>query len=77
MEVYFYFEVPEKQAVCHFMGHPYETRPVWLTNEQAVLSPPWSIHAAAGTSNYCFIWGMAGENLEYSDMDTYQPSDLK
>jgi len=77
MEAYFYFEVPEKQAVCHFMGHPYETRPVWMINEQAVLSPPWSIHAAAGTSNYCFIWGMAGENLEYSDMDTYQPCDLK
>jgi 4-deoxy-L-threo-5-hexosulose-uronate ketol-isomerase len=77
MEAYFYFEVPENQAVCHFMGHPYETRPVWMTNEQAVLSPPWSIHAAAGTSNYCFIWGMAGENLEYSDMDIYQPGDLK
>jgi 4-deoxy-L-threo-5-hexosulose-uronate ketol-isomerase len=77
MEAYFYFEVPEKQAVCHFMGHPYETRPVWMTNEQAVLSPPWSIHAAAGTSNYCFIWGMAGENLEYSDMDTVQPDELK
>jgi len=77
MEAYFYFEVPENQAVCHFMGHPYETRPVWMTNEQAVLSPPWSIHAAAGTSNYCFIWGMAGENLEYSDMDAYQPGDLK
>jgi 4-deoxy-L-threo-5-hexosulose-uronate ketol-isomerase len=77
MEAYFYFEVPEKQAVCHFMGHPCETRPVWMTNEQAVLSPPWSIHAAAGTSNYCFIWGMAGENLEYSDMDAYQPVDLR
>ncbi|MBN1416604.1 MAG: 5-dehydro-4-deoxy-D-glucuronate isomerase [Bacteroidales bacterium] len=77
MEAYFYFNVPEKQAVCHFMGHPYETRPVWMTNEQAVLSPPWSIHAAAGTSNYTFIWGMAGENLEYTDMDAYQPGDLK
>lgn len=77
MEAYFYFEVPENQAVCHFMGHPYETRPVWMMNEQAVLSPPWSVHAAAGTSNYCFIWGMAGENLEYGDMDSFQPCDLK
>jgi len=77
MEAYFYFEVPEQQAVCHFMGHPYETRPVWMTNEQAVLSPPWSIHAAAGTSNYCFVWGMAGENLDYDDMNKYQPGDLK
>jgi 4-deoxy-L-threo-5-hexosulose-uronate ketol-isomerase len=77
MEAYFYFDVPEKQAVCHFMGHPYETRPVWMTNEQAVLSPPWSIHAAAGTSNYNFIWGMAGENLEYNDMDAYQPDQLR
>jgi 4-deoxy-L-threo-5-hexosulose-uronate ketol-isomerase len=77
MEAYFYFEVPEKQAVCHFMGHPHETRTVWMTNEQAVLSPPWSIHAAAGTSNYCFIWGMAGENLDYGDMDTVQPDELR
>jgi 4-deoxy-L-threo-5-hexosulose-uronate ketol-isomerase len=77
MEAYFYFELTENQAVCHFMGHPYETRPVWMTNEQAVLSPPWSVHAAAGTSNYCFIWGMAGENLEYGDMDPFQPCDLK
>jgi 4-deoxy-L-threo-5-hexosulose-uronate ketol-isomerase len=77
MEAYFYFEVTEKQAVCHFMGPPDETRLVWMSNEQAVLSPPWSIHAAAGTSNYCFIWGMAGENLEYSDMDACQPDELR
>lgn len=69
MEAYFYFEVPEDQAICHFMGQPHETRPIWMKNHDAVLSPSWSIHAAAGTSNYIFIWGMAGENLDYADMD--------
>jgi 4-deoxy-L-threo-5-hexosulose-uronate ketol-isomerase len=77
MEAYFYFEVPEDQAICHFMGQMNETRHIWMTNEQAVLSPSWSIHAAAGTSNYCFIWGMAGENLDYSDMDSTTPDKIR
>jgi 4-deoxy-L-threo-5-hexosulose-uronate ketol-isomerase len=77
MEAYFYFEVPEGQSVCHFMGQVDETRHIWMKNEQAVISPAWSIHSAAGTNNYIFIWGMAGENLDYGDMDTGAVDNLK
>lgn len=76
-EVYFYFDVPEGHAICHFMGEPSETRHLWLHNHEAVISPNWSIHSAAGTASYSFIWGMAGENLDYSDMDSVDIKSLK
>jgi len=77
MEAYFYFEVPADQAVCHFMGEVDETRHIWMKGDQAVLSPEWSIHSAAATSNYTFIWGMAGENLDYGDQDFSKIVELK
>ena len=77
MEAYFYFDLPEDQAACHFMGEPQETRHIWLHNEQAVLSPEWSIHSAAATHNYTFIWGMGGENLDYGDQDFSKITELK
>ena len=77
MEAYFYFEVPGDQAVCHFMGEVEETRHIWMKGNQAVLSPEWSIHSAAATHNYTFIWGMGGENLDYGDQDFSLITDLK
>ncbi|HRF68032.1 MAG TPA: 5-dehydro-4-deoxy-D-glucuronate isomerase [Muribaculum sp.] len=77
VEVYFYFNVPEGNAICHLMGEPQENRLIWLHDRQAVMAPEWSIHAAAGTSNYMFIWGMGGENLDYGDMDKITYTDMK
>lgn len=77
MEVYFYFDLPEEHRVFHLMGPVRETRHLVVASQQAVLSPPWSVHAGCGTTNYGFIWGMAGENQDYADMDAAKISDLR
>ena len=77
MEVYMYFEVPEDQAVFHMMGQGQETRHIVMQNEQAVISPSWSIHAGAGTASYTFIWAMGGENQAFDDMDVIPTTQLK
>lgn len=77
MEAYFYFDLEEGQTISHFMGQPHETRHIFLKNNDAVISPEWSIHSGVGTSNYTFIWGMAGENMDYGDMDAVKTDELK
>jgi len=77
MESYFYFDLPENQRIIHFMGEPNETRHLFLNNEQAILSPSWSIHSGVATANYSFIWAMAGENMVFTDMDAVPVGELK
>jgi 4-deoxy-L-threo-5-hexosulose-uronate ketol-isomerase len=77
MEVYLYFDVPKDAVVFHLWGQPQETRHIVMHNEEAVISPSWSIHCGAGTSNYTFIWAMAGENQDFDDMDGIKTTDLR
>jgi 4-deoxy-L-threo-5-hexosulose-uronate ketol-isomerase len=77
MEVYFYFDLPDDSLVFHLLGEPKETRHIVVRNEEAVISPSWSIHSGVGTSNYTFIWGMVGENQTFTDMDQIPMSELK
>ncbi|HYH02900.1 MAG TPA: 5-dehydro-4-deoxy-D-glucuronate isomerase [Bacillota bacterium] len=77
MEVYLYFELPENAVVFHYMGEPTETRHIVMRNEEAVISPSWSIHSASATQAYTFIWGMVGENQDFDDMDAVAMNDLK
>ncbi|MCR4933642.1 MAG: 5-dehydro-4-deoxy-D-glucuronate isomerase, partial [Lachnospiraceae bacterium] len=77
MEVYLYFDMDDDQMLMHFMGEPQETRHIVMHNEQAVISPSWSIHCGCSTKNYTFIWGMVGENQDFDDMDDVRPIDLR
>lgn len=77
MEAYYYFDVPQDDRVWHFMGEPTETRHLVVANHQAIISPPWSIHSGAGTTNYSFIWAMAGENQSFADMDFLKLASVK
>ena len=77
MEVYMYFEVPEDGFVMHYMGEPQETRHIVMHNEDAVISPSWSIHCGCGSKNYTFIWGMVGENQDFDDMDNVDNKDIR
>ncbi|SIT31707.1 4-deoxy-L-threo-5-hexulose uronate isomerase [Filimonas lacunae] len=77
MEAYYYFDVKADQRVFHFMGEPTETRHLLVANNEAIISPPWSIHSGCGTASYGFIWGMAGENYTYSDMDPAPLADMR
>jgi 4-deoxy-L-threo-5-hexosulose-uronate ketol-isomerase len=77
MEAYLYFDVDPAHAVLHLMGEPTATKHMWVHNHQAIISPPWSVHSGAGTKAYSFIWGMAGENKDYTDMDFSEIKDLR
>ncbi|PUZ27050.1 4-deoxy-L-threo-5-hexulose uronate isomerase [Chitinophaga costaii] len=76
MEAYFYFDLPAEDKIFHYMGEGHETRHVLLQNYEAIVSPPWSIHTGSATASYSFIWGMAGENLDYTDMDAIRIADM-